>query len=497
MKTRTALVLVVSIVVSWTARTRAADQWIEVKSPHFTVISNAGDRAAQRLAWQLEQVRSAMQGLWAWARIDLDRPMCVIAVKDEGSMRQLAPGYWEERGGIRPASVWVSGPDQHYLTIRTDVRADDNEMTNPHITAYFSYIGLIMGQNLDPDLPLWFSRGLAGVLSNTLVRDDYVLVGAPIRWELERLREGTRLSLAKLTTITRRSPEFTQASLRERFDAQAWAFVHFLMFAEQGKRVEALNRFAQLVTAGTDAQAALTEAIGPVDALAAPFVNYIDRSLYSFAKVKLDVSVDRERLPVRKLAPAESAAVRASFHAVMRRPVEARALIAEAQKADPAFPESYVAEALLLDAERKPDEARAAFAKGVELGSTSSYAHYRLAGLMWSAGADRDTLSAIEKHLGRAVALNTRFAAAYSWLGEIRAELGTGDSMGVIGRAISLEPREASHRLRAAYALARQQKLDEAETQAKTALSLADTEQERQRAQELLERIAKAKAGGN
>jgi tetratricopeptide (TPR) repeat protein len=493
MKTRTALVLVACVVVSWTVHPHAADQWIEVKSPHFTVISNAGDRAARGLAWQLEQVRSAMQGLWAWARIDLNRPMSVIAVKDESSMRQLAPGYWEERGAMHPASVWVSGPDQHYLTIRTDVRAKDTETTNPHITAYFSYIGLIMGQSLDPDLPLWFSRGLTELLSNTLVRDDYVLVGAPITWQLERMREGRRFKLAELIAVTRRTADFNQAAMRERFDAQAWAFVHFLMFGEGGKRQEGLNRFAELVSQGREPQAAFTEALGPVDALVAPFASYIDRSIFTYAKVKLDVSVERERLPVRMLVPAESAAVRAGFHAAMRRHVEARALIGEAQKADAAFPESYAVEGLLLDFENKPDEARTAFAKAVELESKSAYVHYRLAGLMWRSAVDRETLTAIEKHLSKAIELNARFASAYSWLGDIRAELGAGDSMGVIGRAISLEPREATHRLRAAYALARQQKLDEAETQAKTALSLADTEQERQRAQELLERIAKAK----
>ena len=33
----------------------AADTWIEVKSPHFTVISNAGEGSTRRLVWQLEQ----------------------------------------------------------------------------------------------------------------------------------------------------------------------------------------------------------------------------------------------------------------------------------------------------------------------------------------------------------------------------------------------------------------------------------------------------------
>ncbi len=495
MKTRSALLLAVVGVVSWAAHVGAADQWIEVRSPHFAVVSNAGEGATRTLVWQFEQIRSVMTSLWPWARVDLNKPMCVIAVKDENSMRLLAPGYWKERGGVRPASVWVTGPDQHYLTIRTDVRAADTETTNPHITAYFSYIGLIMGQSLDPDLPLWFSRGLTGVLSNTLVRDDHVLVGAPIPWQLRRLRENARTVLPKFLTITRRSPEFTDAIRRETFDAQAWAFVHFLMFGEDRKRVAGLDRFAQLVSAGQEAQSAFTEALGPVEALAAPFAAYIDRSIFTFGKVKLDVSVERERLPVRKLAPSESAAVRASFHAVMQRPSEARALIAEAQKGDPKLSGSHAVEALLLDFEQKRDEARAAYVKAVELGSTSAYAHFRLAGLMWRPDADRDTLVAIEKLLTRAVELNSRYASAYSWLGEIRAILGAGESMGLIERAISLEPRDPDHRLRAAFVLARQQKFEEARAQAQTALTLAGSEEERTRAQDLLARIGKASGG--
>jgi hypothetical protein len=43
----------------------AADQWIEVKSAHFTVISNAGERPTRKLVWQLEQVSSAMTALWS------------------------------------------------------------------------------------------------------------------------------------------------------------------------------------------------------------------------------------------------------------------------------------------------------------------------------------------------------------------------------------------------------------------------------------------------
>ncbi len=88
--------LIAAVLAAWPAvRVAAADKWIEVKSPHFTVVSNASERSARKLAWQLEQVRSATTALWSWARADLNKPLSVIAAKDENSLRALAPQYRE------------------------------------------------------------------------------------------------------------------------------------------------------------------------------------------------------------------------------------------------------------------------------------------------------------------------------------------------------------------------------------------------------------------
>jgi hypothetical protein len=176
----------------------AAEQWIEVRSAHFVVTSNAGQGSASTLAWQLEQIRSAIAALWPWARVDLNKPLSVLAVKDETSMKALAPEYWERKGAVHPGSVWVGGADQDYLAIRTDVSAEDKLDINPYVNSYFSYVSLILNQSVERDLPLWFSRGLAGVLSNTLVRDSKLLLGPPIPWHLERLRQGGRLKVPAL-----------------------------------------------------------------------------------------------------------------------------------------------------------------------------------------------------------------------------------------------------------------------------------------------------------
>jgi tetratricopeptide (TPR) repeat protein len=479
-----------------TGASGAADQWSEVKSAHFTVISNASDGDTRTLAWQLEQVRSLVVALYPWARADLNRPMRVLAAKDENSMRTLAPQYWERRGVTRPASVWVSGPDRHYLAIRAGLEVDTQGNVNPYITAHFSYINLVMMQSLSPDLPLWLSRGLTGVLSNTLLRNDHVIVGAPIPWHLETLRDQPRIALPALLAMTQRTRALERELAAETFDAQSWAFVHFLMFDSQGARAGKLNAFAQAVSSGAEPGAAFREAFGPPESLELPFRVYFERRAFQVTRANLDLAVRRDRMEVRRLAPAESTAARALFHVNTGRPLEARAALTEARGQDPKEPGSYEAEGLLLDQENKPDEARVALTKAVEAGSTSPYAHYRLASLTWRRDADPEALKAIERLLANAIGLNPRYAEAYSWLGEIRAVLGIGEPAGLVMRAVTLEPREPLHRLRAAAALVRLRRFEEAAVQAQAAQTLAASDNERQRAKQLLDVIAKARAGG-
>jgi hypothetical protein len=143
----------------------AADKWTEMKSAHFTVWSNAGDGATRELLWQFEQIRGAVVAMWPWTKVDLTKPIQVLAVRDEQGMKALAPRYWEEKGAVHPASVWVEGADQNYMVIRTDVRSADTDMLNPYTNAYFSYVNLILDSSFDRPIPLWFLRGLAGVAS--------------------------------------------------------------------------------------------------------------------------------------------------------------------------------------------------------------------------------------------------------------------------------------------------------------------------------------------
>ena len=487
--------LAATMVLALAGGVEAADEWREIKSAHFTLTSNASEASARTIAWQLEQMRSAIATLWPWAKVDLNRPLSVFVVPDETALKALAPMYWERKGSVRPATFWVAGVDKNYLAIRTDVEADDKVNINPYVSSYFSYVTLILQQSVARPMPLWFSRGLAGLLSNTIVRDSTVLVGAPIPWHLERLRARTRMDLPTLLRMSGSAPEFLKAEDLSTFDATSWALVHYLLFGERGVRWPRLDRFAQLVAQGTEPDAAFREALGSPDSLDGPFTTYINRSIFTFRQVNVDASVKREGFSVRELPAAEAAARQALLYTAMRRPEEARRAITEARAAGGA-PDTFVAEGLLFDASGKQDEARDAYARAADAGSRNSYAHYRLASLMWQSQADRESLLQVDKILNQACVLNNRNAAAYALLADVRSALSSGDPMPMVLRAISLEPAEPHYRLTAASVLRKERKYDEALKHARIALSLADTEEERRRATEMIESLTRAKGEG-
>lgn len=408
-------------------------------------------------------------------------------------MKALAPQYWENKN-VGVASLWVSGYNRTFLALRTDVEIDGQRHINPYASSYFSYFSLILQQSVPKRLPPWFSRGLAAVMSNTVIDDAKILLGPPAPWYLQTLHDGGRSTLADLVKADTRSP-LLKGDNQRMFDAQAWALVHYLMFADNGAHWASLNRYSGMVAGGADPDVAFREALGRPEDLEAPVRFYMDRSIYSFRAIGVDASVAREKFAVTVLSPAESAGRRAMFHVTMHRPVEARAAIAETRKAG-GSPDADVAEGLLLDSEHKDDEARAALTRATDAGTTDAYAYYRLASLLWRADADHATLERLQTLLSKSVDLNVRYAAAYDFLASINGQLGVAGASGLALRAISLEPDDAHHHLTAARLLAREKRYDEALTHVQAAQDLAEDEAVTREVAEARTWIAQMKSRG-
>ena len=191
--------LLVGVCVLVGAATAAGAQgtWIEVSSPHFTVVSNAGDGRSREIAWQFEQVRAAILAGWPWARVTLDRPVLVVAAKDESTMKSLMPQLRFEPG-TTTTGVGERGTDRHYIVVRSDVRTDERVDSNPYYGAYWVYSALALRNGAEHELPLWYWTGLACVLGNVMVRPQEMRFGLPIPWLLRDVRGEARLRLTEM-----------------------------------------------------------------------------------------------------------------------------------------------------------------------------------------------------------------------------------------------------------------------------------------------------------
>jgi TonB family protein len=479
-----------------TSMSAAERPWMEVKGPHFVVASDGGDRAARTILWQFEQVRSAIQNIWPWARADLDRPVLVLLVSGENGMKSVAPQYWEQKGAVHPSSVFVTGQDRHYIALRAGPEVIIRQDVNPYTSAYWSYVSLVLHSGLKADLPLWLSRGLANVMSNTIVRDSYIEVGRIVPWYLQRLRAGMRMSMTEILAVDRDSAFMHDSEKLARFDAETWALVHYLLFADDAAHAAGLNRFIALLAEGRPGTTAMELSLGSVDALNAGFQQYSRREIFSFTRVQVDLKMKPEGFSTRTMTLAETASTRAAFHAAMLRPVEARGDVAAARRADVAA--AWDVEGILLERDGKPDEALGAYAKAIDATTTSFYPYYRWAALARRGSNEPATSERIERALERAIALNPEYAPAFQVLAEVKLQEGRREeALGFATRAASLDPAPATYHSTLARVFASLGRHDEALRQARDAVALARSDAERRAAQQLIDSLNTGpRAGG-
>ena len=172
-------------------------------------------------------------------------------------------------------------------------------------------------------------------MSNTFVREKELSVGRLMEGNINVMRERAAIPLAEFLAADRRSPWLTQESGIQLFDAQAWALVHYLMFGEEGRNASRVDRFNRLLHEGTAEDLAIKEAFGEMTPYYEGMRRYVARPLFGYARIPVSLESRPEGFASRALPPGEAAVLRGYLHVAMNRPVEARALAAEAAKADP------------------------------------------------------------------------------------------------------------------------------------------------------------------
>src|SRR3989442_6593390 len=66
-------------------------EWVEIHSPHFSVITDAGDKRGRDVAVRFEQMRAVFGALMVKAKVNTPIPLQIIAFRNSKELRQFSP----------------------------------------------------------------------------------------------------------------------------------------------------------------------------------------------------------------------------------------------------------------------------------------------------------------------------------------------------------------------------------------------------------------------
>jgi TPR repeat protein len=425
-------------------------QWVEVRSEHFTVLSDAGEKEAGKVARQFERFRVALAEILPKARLDPGIPVLIFAARNERSFRELLPEFWEKKDTVHPTGFFTRGTRRYYIVLRTDVDVAWRDGENPFHVLYHEYVHLVIDLNYE-NVPVWLNEGLAEFIGATVVTSEAIEVGRPIWPHVELLRAKKPVPTAMLFKVDHSSPEYNERDRSGVLYAQSWALVHYLLTDPKAVSTGALSRFLSERHGQGDA----ASVFGDTAALDRALEAYLTRRQLPYGRKEAGASSTGPAVRSRALSAAESAAARGLLHVQMNRAREARSLLEEALRLDPRQADAREGMGVLAWREEKEDEARRWLGEAVRLPSASALAHYSYAMLLVRPPHGDESLAEAAASLEKAVVLDPGFADAYVVLAQVSAKRGADVDRvrGLMRRAVELEPGVFDHRLTAARLL--------------------------------------------
>ena len=485
------LALVLSLLPFAASAGDTKDNWVEVRSANFLVDSNAGEKEARHVAKQFEEIRGVYREAFPKLRLDLGKPIIILAVKNENSMKALLPAYWEQKGHVHPAGLYLPGEEKHYVLLQTNAPGE-----NPYHALYHEYTHALMHVNFPP-LPLWLDEGFAEFYGNTLIGDKQFTIGKINISHLQLLQQSKLIPVEVLLQVDHRSPYYNEETRASIFYAESWALVHFLLTDPDTRKQQLLTQFLQAWSKSGNQVEAARQTFGDLKRFGQRIEAYARQQQFYMASQKSSIQADEKSYESRSLPLAESLARRGDFHLHMQRLVEARTLLDQATEEDANLALAHESLGTYYFRQHDLDNAAKELRRATELNSKSFLTYYYSAilNLQQARGMPEEWPRA-EASLEKAIALNPSFAPAYANLATLYSlRLEKQDkALGAARRAVQLEPGTISYSLNLGYVLLNMGSNDEARALSSQILGAAKTPAEVTLAQAFQQNI-EARAG--
>jgi len=334
--------------------------WLEITSPHFRVMTDGSEADGRRTAYEFEQIRSVFAQQFHGFRLDTGAPLLIFALRDEDSMKQLAPEMWKQKGA-KPAGFFSRGWEQQYALIRLDQVGSSS-----YQVIYHEYIHSLLHMNFRW-LPIWLDEGLAEFYGYTRFEKDQTYIGAPSN-RAQYLNGRTLIPVETLIKVNHASPYYHEQDKVQMFYAESWALVHYLLFGPGMGTGEKLNQYYTLLQQRTDETQAFKQIFGDFSQMDKQLDQYARRFTYTAALFKTnDQQMPARNYTMRTLTAAESDAELGLFYFYQHNNELAKAKLDAALQADPKLGLAHEGEGFLDFKDGKDEDASKEFTQAYDL----------------------------------------------------------------------------------------------------------------------------------
>jgi tetratricopeptide (TPR) repeat protein len=448
--------------------------WIEIRSDHFTVVTDDSEKEGRHLAGQFERMRALFHLVLPNASSDAPSPIIIIAPKDRKGFEALEPPEYLQKNSLTLAGYFERTEDQNYILLRLDAEQE----VHPFATVYHEYTHFVVRKA--EYLPIWLNEGLAQFYQNTDIRDKDVTLGEPSANDILYLREQKLLPLATLFAVDHNSPYYHDEDKGSVFYSESWALTHMLEVEDFKAKTVRIGDYARLLKAGGDPVQAAQQVFGDLKQLQKRLDSYIEQGSYAQFHIKSGVTIDEASFKSQPITLNDANAIRADVLSAIGRKPEAQKLLDNILSEDPKNALAAESMGSLCLREQNDACAKKWFGQAIETDSASYLAHFYYGMMLFRDGGE-DQNAAIESNLQTAIKLNPLFADSYQTLAEFYSmrQNKLNEAYILMLHAIQIEPEEMRYRMNAAEIQMRRDQPENALLSLATAAKLAKTPRER------------------
>ncbi|PYP91462.1 MAG: hypothetical protein DMG65_07715 [Candidatus Angelobacter sp. Gp1-AA117] len=281
----------------------AQDQWVEVRSAHFNVLTDSGESRGRDLALQLEQMRFLFAQTFFKDQVDQAIPLQVIGLRGEKQISEYAPLF--QGKPVSVAGFYLRTQDKDYIVLDSETRQRSEAL-------FHEYAHLLLDNNL-PDAPAWFSEGFAQFCSTIQIGGKDIIVGHAPEQAAKMARTQRLLPLSVLLNVDHNSPMYNDDhSSRSLFYAQSWLAVHYFWTTH---KMEAVHKYLQLTRHHTPVADAVQQAFGMSMEKLGEALDEYSRAAMIASRISLPEHLAQPSFSATPMMTADAAATLADLHA--------------------------------------------------------------------------------------------------------------------------------------------------------------------------------------